>query len=212
MNKGFAGSFLSVGIIVLILTAGLFLYKSFTGYEKVAFYKTVEGCTVKLDKHVTRGRNAHTYYYVTVDCPQENMHFHSVVSYSYYNAFRSYRLDRVTFYTNENNMYFPTYMLNCDAKEAEREYRQIYAPLFWYILYSLGLLIGLANVSMGIKARRASNNYEEVRPAPYQFETTEDAIAAMQIARIRREKTNKYAASGLQKRLDERSSDKNKFN
>ncbi|MBR1864680.1 MAG: hypothetical protein IJ806_11405 [Ruminococcus sp.] len=205
INRQFSKSFLRNGIIILTALLLLFVYKSVKGYEKVTEFKTVAGCSIKTEIkviHNSKGRDSNVYY-VTVDCPQESLHFKASVTKSYFRAFQNYRADYVSFFKNENGQYFPTYRLNCSLHEAEREYRAIEEPILWYILYGVILVIGLINVSVGLSARRTKQNYTGERTVPvstFSGADREDALEAMAVARIRREKAEERMAQNRRHR------------
>ena len=87
---------------------------------------------------------------------------------SYYKKFQRYSSSKVTFYKakcEHNGLaslasiredgweWFPTYKLDCDEREAEREFRSIYPPTNWQIVYVVLLLIAILGTGYGIRSK-----------------------------------------------------------
>lgn len=134
---------IALGAVVLLICGALFCYKHFTGYTKVTKVGTFSGCTINTRADIVTGRGSTTVYWLDVTCESEGLHFHRDVKKHCYDMFLRYHSEYVTFYKDENRRIFPTYVINCDEREAEREYRHINPPLQWYLLYSVLGLIGL---------------------------------------------------------------------
>lgn len=119
--------------------------------------------------------------------------FWSDVPYMFYRSFRDYDQSNVTFYTTEGGRLFPVYTPSCGKAEAERQYRRFEPPYLWYMFYGLALIAGIISLYMGYQCKKTAQNYQENRvyQQPVSFESTEDALAAMAVQRIRREKADK---------------------
>ncbi|WP_294489596.1 hypothetical protein [uncultured Ruminococcus sp.] len=113
------------------------------------------------------------------------------IPYLYYSKFQSYNKNQVTMFKTEHGTRFPVYKLNCSEAEAEREYRRLDPPLFWYTAYVAGIFLGLLLLKFGHNAKRTADNYSDnvlYENKPDEVVTREDALAAMATMRIRREK------------------------
>lgn len=67
MNGDMSRSYLKIGIIVLLVTAVIFIGKTLVGYERVTYYATMDNCTVTTKaKTVRMSRGNRTFYYVRV--------------------------------------------------------------------------------------------------------------------------------------------------
>lgn len=144
---------LIVGLVALGLLAALFCYKYFTGYTKVALVGTFDNCTVDTYVSYGTGRGSRAYYYVTVTCPEPEIKFHKMVNKSFYNGFKNYTAGHVTFYKTADGHIYPTYKLNCDEREAEREYRAVSPPTDWLIAYAILGLIAAVDIYFGTRSR-----------------------------------------------------------
>ena len=147
------------GVIVLIICGALFCYKHFTGYAKVTKVGTFDGCTVKTRADIVTGRGSTTVYWVDVTCESEGFHFHRDVEKHCYDMFLRYRGEYITFYKDENRRIFPTYVIDCDEREAEREYRDINPPHFWYVAYIIMLMTAALFIGFGIDAKVKARRY-----------------------------------------------------
>lgn len=167
INSDFAKKFLCIGIVILVLTSGLFILKSITGYEKVTFVDNYDNCSVSVrtETHRYRSRKrrrTRRSYHVTVTNREHNIDFHSQCSKSYYKGFLKYANKddvKLSFFKTEDNVIFPVYRLGCDEKEAEHEWRGANPPIAWYMLYGLGICVSVIMFSIGFKANKTSANY-----------------------------------------------------
>ncbi|MBR1723598.1 MAG: hypothetical protein IJ723_01045, partial [Ruminococcus sp.] len=116
---------------------------------------------VETTKNFTGGRGARVHYWVDVKCESRGLHFKAYVDRYYYTRFAKYPGDTITFYRAENGPFFPTYIPNCDAKEAERELRHIQPPSGWYAAYCLMLLIAIGFLSIGGNGWRMMHSYSD---------------------------------------------------
>lgn len=185
MNASFARSFLSFGIAVAILTAGLFIFKYFTGYSEIEAIGDYKNCSVSVRKETeyTRSRRHHrkrVIYYVTIQCPELDYDQTFQCKRSYYEGFSEYngRNDvRLKFFKSDEGIVFPTYHFSADEREAELEYRKIYPPYGWNILYMIGSGLAFVTILMGLNAKRtaAINAANPVKTAPPTKEQNEMA-------------------------------------
>lgn len=153
-----------MGLISLGLLAVLFGYKYFTGYYEVELAGTYDNCTVEVKTSSTRKG---TLYYVKVTCTEPEIVFNSIVDRSYYNGFKKYNSDHITFYRAkaEHNFarrisafrkdgweWYPTYKIGCDEREAEREYRGISPPNEWYLAYICLFIIAVLSIVFAVNS------------------------------------------------------------
>lgn len=168
---------LIVGLWALGLLVVLFGFKYFMGYYEVEYAGTFDNCSVEAYEHIGearsdrlgQGRLSNTHYYVVeITCPEPELHYKIMVEKSYYKKFQRYSSSKVTFYKAkcEHNYlgslasiredgweWFPTYKLDCDEREAEREFRSIYPPTNWQIVYVVLLLIAILGTGYGIRSK-----------------------------------------------------------
>ena len=156
------------------------IYQEVSKYADIDFndlYKTEE----PLDQDI----------YNSKEIIEKNDLFFGEVPYLYYSKFNDYDSKKITIFKTDWGRSFPVYKQNCSAAEAEREYRRLDPPIFWYTAYGACIMLALVLISAGKKAKRTANNYSEnfiYENKPDTFSTTEDALAAMATMRIRREK------------------------
>lgn len=186
LNSSFARSFISFGIAVAILTAGLFVYKHFTGYSEVETVGDYKNCSVSVHKDVRythvrkQASRKKVTYYVTIQCPEMDYEQTFQCKRSYYEGFSDYngRSDvRLKFFISDDGIVFPAYHFSADEREAEIEYRKIDPPYGWNILYLIGLGLAFVTIFMGLSAKltAAANAADPVKTAPPTKEQNEMA-------------------------------------
>lgn len=173
INVDISVSLIAIGITLLLCCLGVWSYKNVTGYTEVKFYKNVDKCGVSTEKifrsrRTSRHRHSRYSYYVTVITEDEDISFaHQNCRKEYYDGFQRYLGQTVplTFYETKEGRIFPVYIYGCDAKTAEKIYRELDRPTMWYLYYEASLLLGLSLISAGIKAKRTGERYMK-SPAP----------------------------------------------
>lgn len=160
IHSSFAYKFLSFGIVVGVLTLTLFLFKHFTGYNDVTYVGDFSDCHVKVERTYY---NEHYYYNVAVECKELDNYSKSFrCSKRYYKDFLDYNGKNVelSFYKTDSGIIFPVHKLHADEHEAEIEYRHIDPPTLWYSLYTVGTILSVAFITMGLKANHTAANYK----------------------------------------------------
>ncbi len=191
LNSGFAVRYLSTGAAFIIMAVLLFVYKNYTGYSDVEFYRTVYNCTVEtrtetVRTYSTRHRRYTTYYYVKVINEEENLKITTSGSKEYYRHFLlmdQRENNTVTFYKDKYGKAFPVYQINCNEKEAERIYRQINPPIMWYMLFGILAMIGAVFVIIGLGSNRVAARYMN-KNDPYNFKRRTDRTSSQMSAEL----------------------------
>lgn len=85
--------------------------------------------------------------------------FDRTVQKKFYDRFSSFGTDTITFFKTKDGTIFPVYKYDSTDREAEKVYRDVNPPNFWYWVYNIGL--GLAGICfiLGLSGIRTSKNY-----------------------------------------------------
>lgn len=85
--------------------------------------------------------------------------FYRSVEKGFYERFSTFGTDTITFFKTKEGTVFPVYKYDSTEREAEKVYRDIDPPYFWYWVYNIGL--GLAGICfiLGFSGRRTAKNY-----------------------------------------------------
>ena len=214
INRGMSRSFLKTGIVCLAAAAGIFTYKNFTGYTKVTKVATYNNCKVVTWAETNTVNGGNLYYVEAIKLNRdraeidfdrfyndagydvyndsiskddtETVLFQGSVSWTHLKHFINYSDNKLTVYKTDKGKEFPVYDVDCDAREAEREYRRIDRPVRWYTLYAVLSVLGIFCLVNYYKQAKVARNFENEN---YQFvpqkgyETLEGGIASLNIER-----------------------------
>lgn len=215
INRGMSRSFFKFGIVILLIAAGLFTYKNFSGYTKVTKVTTYENCKVSTwagyntisggnEYHIKAVKVERTKASVDIDRLYNDEEYDvyndsasvekatkvlydGTVSWSHTKHFLNYDQNRLTVYKTDKGREFPVYVVNCDEKEAEREFRRIDPPTRWYILYGILTVIGVLCFINAFRQAKVAKNFENEN---YQFvpqkgfESFERSVASLEVKRM----------------------------
>ncbi|SEK65222.1 hypothetical protein [Ruminococcus albus] len=181
-------SYLLHALIAAVFCLGILYYH--TSHPIVAKVKTYEDFKVNSwTKRENTGKNGwHTYYYISIDsksyddfepvftpgdediytsyekqkaeATKTKMLFKGSVNEMIYGKFANYSKSKLTLYKTNDEEVFPVYLPDCDAKEAQREYRQMHPTYLWLIAiiylgadFLLNVIFGLSALCKEIKMR-----------------------------------------------------------
>lgn len=194
INRGMSRSFFKIGIVLLLTAAGIFTFKYFNGYTKVTKVTTYENCKVSTwaGYNNINGGNEYHVKAVKIERTKANVNidrlyndeeydvyndsasvekatkvlYDGTVSWSHTKHFLNYDQNRLTVYKTDKGREFPVYVVNCDEKEAEREFRRIDPPTGWYIFYGILTVLGALCFINAFKQAKVAGNFENEN---YQF-------------------------------------------
>lgn len=178
VNSSVSKFYKTIGIIIVVITAALFLFKTIFGYTKMVYLGDYEltidyevGKSTAIGKfHDSKdGSDAFYVHFTNLD---EGLNF--VVGgedewYDYYTYFSKLGKQAHLSVFSTPDGYFTAYESNCSKSKAEREYRKINKPGGWYLLYIIGFTLGIAVLSIGIKANKTAQRqkayikYEDIQ-------------------------------------------------
>lgn len=205
LHKTMALSFLRTGLVLVALAIGLLIYKNTNGYTKVEKIATYNNCKIKIWWEDNPFGNKRSYYLSALSKGNESIEidvdrlnndeeydvyndsivvndidevlYQKAISLSYSRNFINYKDDRLTVYKTAAGKDFPVYKTDCDAVEAEREYRKLDPPIKWYWVYGLvggaGFLCLIYATMLGkTAANYANDDYRFVPDRGYEdYET-----------------------------------------
>ena len=106
--------------------------------------------------------------------------FNQNVPYSYYKMFSNYGSSRVKFYKTSLGRSFPVSSTVCSNAQAEKEYRKLDPPVFWYGAYVTGLAAGVIMLIVSARTKRIAQIYEDadgtIMGTPAPFNSKEEAL------------------------------------
>jgi hypothetical protein len=121
--------------------------------------------------------------------------FNQNVPYSYYKMFSNYGSSRVKFYKTSLGRSFPVSSTICSNAQAEKEYRKLDPPVFWYGLYILGIVASGISLLLSIKTKRTAQIYEDadnsILGAPAPFDSKEEALEYFWTAKLQNDKAHR---------------------
>ena len=121
--------------------------------------------------------------------------FNQNVPYSYYKMFRNYGSSRVKFYKTSLGRSFPVSSTVCSNAQAEKEYRKLDPPVFWYGAYVTGLAAGVIMLIVSARTKRIAQIYEDadgtIMGTPAPFNSKEEALEYFWTSKIREEKVQR---------------------
>ena len=121
--------------------------------------------------------------------------FNQNVPYSYYKMFSNYGSSRVKFYKTSLGRSFPVSSTVCSNAQAEKEYRKLDPPVFWYGLYILGIVASGISLLLSIKTKRTAQIYEDadnsILGAPAPFDSKEEALEYFWTAKLQNDKAHR---------------------
>ena len=121
--------------------------------------------------------------------------FNQNVPYSYYKMFRNYGSSRVKFYKTSLGRSFPVSSTVCSNAQAEKEYRKLDPPVFWYGAYVTGLVAGTIMLIVSARTKRIAQIYEDadgtIMGTPAPFNSKEEALEYFWTSKIREEKVQR---------------------
>ena len=214
LHRSMGMSFFRIAVVFLLLAGGSFAYKNHTGYTKVEKVGTIRNCDIKIWSEQVPFNTKMAYYlsavnrgdeYIDLDIDKmyndedydiyedsikvsdaDKVVFQGEISYSYSHYFAGYREHSLTIYKTAEGKEFPVYKIDCDEKEAEREYRKLDPPGRWYWAYGISGAIGLMCLFYSISLFKVAANYAnenyEFRP---QFYDTSTASAMLDFKRTK---------------------------
>ena len=121
--------------------------------------------------------------------------FNQNVPYSYYKMFSNYGSSRVKFYKTSLGRSFPVSSTVCSNAQAEKEYRKLDPPVFWYGAYVIGLAAGTIMLIVSARTKRIAQIYEDadgtIMGTPAPFNSKEEALEYFWTSKIREEKVQR---------------------
>ena len=121
--------------------------------------------------------------------------FNQNVPYSYYKMFSNYGSSRVKFYKTSLGRSFPVSSTVCSNAQAEKEYRKLDPPVFWYGAYVTGLAAGAIMLIVSARTKRIAQIYEDadgtIMGTPAPFNSKEEALEYFWTSKIREEKVQR---------------------
>ena len=121
--------------------------------------------------------------------------FNQNVPYSYYKMFSNYGSSRVKFYKTSLGRSFPVSSTVCSNAQAEKEYRKLDPPVFWYGAYVTGLAAGIIMLIVSARTKRIAQIYEDadgtIMGTPAPFNSKEEALEYFWTSKIREEKVQR---------------------
>ena len=165
VNSSVAKFYKTIGIIIIVLTAVLFLWKTIFGYTKMVYigdydlnidYNTGKSTAIGEIHDSKDGSDAFYVHFTNLD---KGLNF--VVGgedewYDYYIYFSKLGKQAYLSVFSTPNGYFTAYESECSRSKAEREYRKINKPGGWYLLYIIGFTLGIAVLSISVKANKTA--------------------------------------------------------